>query len=131
MAKLEKVFDFRVDGVEVLLAAIPRRGLGVPLHLPRHRPDERIVYAYRMELDGVPMSSSLATIEIRPDGEGSQLTLTEYGVYFDGFREGGHEARARHRLAPTGSARPSTARRRRLFRVSPGTDQPPTPWGSG
>ena len=56
-------------------------------------PDQRIVYAYRMTIDGVPMSSSLATIEMRPDADGTHLTLTEYGVYFDGFRETGHEGR--------------------------------------
>jgi hypothetical protein len=50
-------------------------------------PNERIVYAYRMTLNGAPMSSSLATIELRPEGEGTHLTLTEYGVYFDGFTE--------------------------------------------
>ena len=50
-------------------------------------PGERIVYAYRMTLDDKPLSSSLASIEIRPEGDGTRLTLTEYGVYFDGFDE--------------------------------------------
>ena len=32
-----------------------------------------------------PLSSSLASIELKPDGAGTRLTLTEYGVYLDGF----------------------------------------------
>ena len=92
--QLEKAFDFRVDGVEVLVGRHPN-GVVSAFRCTYHDivPDERIVYAYRMEIDGVPMSSSLATIEIRPEGDGTQLTLTEYGVYFDGFRETGHTGR--------------------------------------
>jgi uncharacterized protein YndB with AHSA1/START domain len=52
-------------------------------------PDERIVYAYRMSLDGVPISVSLATIEIRPEGSGARLTVTEDGVFLDGYEDNG------------------------------------------
>jgi uncharacterized protein YndB with AHSA1/START domain len=84
--QLEKAFDFRVDGVEINVGRHPS-GMVSAFYCTYHdiEPDERIVYAYRMTLDGKPMSSSLATIEIRPEGEGARLTLTEYGVYFDGF----------------------------------------------
>ena len=80
--------------MEVLVGRHPS-GVVSAFHCTYHDivPDERIVYAYRMALDGVPMSSSLATIEIRADGDGAHLTLTEYGVYFDGFRESAHEGR--------------------------------------
>ena len=81
-----KAFDFRVDGQEILVG---RHASGVVsgFYCTYHDivPDQRIVYAYRMTLDDVPISSSLASIEIRPEGEGAHLTLTEYGVYFDGF----------------------------------------------
>ena len=84
--QLENAFDFRVDGVEI---NIGRHASGVvsAFYCTYHdiAPDERIVYAYRMTLDGKPLSSSLASIELRPEGEGTHLTLTEYGVYFDGF----------------------------------------------
>jgi uncharacterized protein YndB with AHSA1/START domain len=92
--QLEKAFDFRVDGVEVLVGRHPN-GVVSAFHCTYHDivPDERIVYAYRMAIDGVPMSSSLATVEIRPDGEGTHLTVTEYGVYFDGFGTSGNAGR--------------------------------------
>lgn len=48
-------------------------------------PNERIVYTYEMHMNGERISVSLATIEIRPNGAGSQLTLTESGAYLDGF----------------------------------------------
>ncbi len=85
----EKKWDFRVDGVEVL-AGRHASGKVTAFYCTYHDivPDQRIVYAYRMTLDGAPMSSSLATIEIRPDGKGARLTLTEYGAYFDGFSDG-------------------------------------------
>jgi uncharacterized protein YndB with AHSA1/START domain len=86
--KLERSLDFRVDGLEVSVGRHPS-GTVSAYYCTYHDivPDQRIVYVYRMTLDDVPLSSSLATIEIRPEGEGSHLTLTEYGVYFDGFGE--------------------------------------------
>jgi len=84
--QLENAFDFRIDGVEINIGR-HASGMVSAFYCTYHdiAPDERIVYAYRMTLDGRPMSSSLASIEIRPEGAGSRLTLTEYGVYFDGF----------------------------------------------
>jgi uncharacterized protein YndB with AHSA1/START domain len=86
--ELERAFDFRVDGVEIEVGRHPS-GVVSAFYCTYHDivPDQRIVYAYRMTLDGKPLSSSLASIEIHPEGEGSHLTLTEYGVYFDGFGE--------------------------------------------
>jgi uncharacterized protein YndB with AHSA1/START domain len=82
----QRTFDFRVDGQEVVIG---RHGGGTvsAFYCTYHDivPDQRIVYAYRMTLDGVPISSSLTTLEIRPEGEGAHVTLTEYGVYFDGY----------------------------------------------
>jgi uncharacterized protein YndB with AHSA1/START domain len=84
--QLENAFDFRVDGVEI---NIGRHASGIvsAFYCTYHDivPDRRIVYAYRMTLDGKPLSSSLASIELEPAGEGTRLTLTEYGVYFDGY----------------------------------------------
>lgn len=86
--QLENAFDFRVDGIEV---NVGRHASGVvsAFYCTYHDivPDRRIVYAYRMTLDGKPLSSSLASVELQPEGEGSRLTLTEYGVYFDGYGE--------------------------------------------
>jgi uncharacterized protein YndB with AHSA1/START domain len=82
----ERAWDFRVDGVEILSGKHPS-GVVSAFYCTYHDivPDQRIVYAYRMTLDGTPISSSLASIELTPDGEGTHLTLTEYGVYLDGF----------------------------------------------
>jgi uncharacterized protein YndB with AHSA1/START domain len=47
-------------------------------------PGMRIVHAYDMHRDDTRISVSLATIELEAQGEGTRLTLTEYGVYLDG-----------------------------------------------
>lgn len=46
-------------------------------------PDERIIYSYSMTIDGVPLSVSLATVEIAPTTDGARLRMTEHGAYFD------------------------------------------------
>ena len=48
-------------------------------------PDQRIIYTYDMDIDGKPISVSLATIELKAEGSGTRLTLTEQGAYLDGF----------------------------------------------
>jgi uncharacterized protein YndB with AHSA1/START domain len=48
-------------------------------------PDERIVYTYEMLMDGSRMSVSLTTVELKPEGERTVLTLTEQGAFFDGL----------------------------------------------
>jgi uncharacterized protein YndB with AHSA1/START domain len=86
--QLENAFDFRVDGVEI---NIGRHASGVvsAFYCTYHDivADQRIVYAYRMTLDGKPLSSSLASIELKAEGDGTRLILVEYGVYFDGYGE--------------------------------------------
>ena len=82
----ESSFDFRVDGRETMVG---RHGSGTVsgFYAVYHDivPDQRIVYAYRMTLDGVPISSSLASIELRAEGTGTHMTLTEYGVFLDSY----------------------------------------------
>ncbi|HTJ56403.1 MAG TPA: SRPBCC family protein [Devosiaceae bacterium] len=48
-------------------------------------PENRILYTYDMHLDGRKISVSLAAIEFAPSGDGTHLTLTEYGLYLDGL----------------------------------------------
>lgn len=45
--------------------------------------NERIVYNYEMRINGEKLSVSLASIEFAPNGTGTHLTLSEYGVFFD------------------------------------------------
>ena len=86
----EKAFDFRVDGTEVLVGKHPNGMVSAFYGVYQDIvPDERIVYAYRMTLDGLPISASLATVEITPKGGQTQLKITEYGAYFDGYDDAG------------------------------------------
>jgi uncharacterized protein YndB with AHSA1/START domain len=48
-------------------------------------PAQRIVYTYDMHHDRQRISVSVATIEFHAAGEGTQLTVTEQGVYLDGL----------------------------------------------
>ena len=56
-------------------------------------PDARLVFAYRMATEAGPMSASLTTIELVPQGTGTLLVQTEQGAYLDGSDDGtGREA---------------------------------------
>ena len=46
--------------------------------------DQRIVYTYEMHADEDRISVSVATVVFRPQGESTQLILTEQGVFLDG-----------------------------------------------
>ena len=52
-------------------------------------PDTRLVYAYEMHLDDRKISVSLATMALEPDGAGTKLTVTEHGVFLDGYDDSG------------------------------------------
>lgn len=45
-------------------------------------PNERVVYAYEMTVNGRKISTSLATFEILAEGAKTRLRLTEQGVYY-------------------------------------------------
>ena len=46
---------------------------------------DRMVFTYDMWVDDQHMSTSLTTIAVEPDGDGTRLTYTEQGVHFDGL----------------------------------------------
>jgi uncharacterized protein YndB with AHSA1/START domain len=88
--RAERSMDFRVGGREV--------SVGGPAGQPPHGfwahyydivPDQRIVYAYDMKLGDTPISVSLATIELKPEGAGTRVTVTEHGVFLDGYDDNG------------------------------------------
>lgn len=88
--QLERKWDFRVDGQEILRGRHPSGMISAFYAVYQDIvPNERIVYAYRMTQDGAPISASMATIEIRPEGSGTRLTVTEYGVFLDGYDDNG------------------------------------------
>jgi len=47
-------------------------------------PDRRIVLAYTMAVGGRRISASLATVELVAEGDGTRLTFTEQGAFFEG-----------------------------------------------
>src|SRR5690606_18060053 len=49
----------------------------------------RIVSTYDMWLDGVHMSTSLASFEFEPVDGGTRFTHTEHGVFFDRYWDDG------------------------------------------
>ena len=51
-------------------------------------PDARLIFAYRMATEEGPMSASLTTIELVPQGSGTLLVQTEQGAYLDGSDDG-------------------------------------------
>ena len=87
---VERAFDFREGGRE---RAVGRWDSGLVTQFDASYfdiiPNERIVYAYEMRLDGVKISVSLATIEFKPAGGGTRLLLTETGAFLDGYDDAG------------------------------------------
>jgi uncharacterized protein YndB with AHSA1/START domain len=77
--------DFRVGGQELHEGIDPR---GNPYTFRATYQDivepERIVYTYEMLLGQTRISVSIATVELRPDGDGTRLVYTEQGAFLDG-----------------------------------------------
>ena len=65
----------------------------------------RIVHTYDMWIDGVHMSTSVASYEFEPIDDGTRLTHAEHGVFFDQFWADGpnREAGSRGNLETLGS----------------------------
>jgi uncharacterized protein YndB with AHSA1/START domain len=80
------VFDFRVGGREYTEGPGPDGSLFTfDVRYYDIVPDNRIVYAYDMQMGGSRMSVSVATIEFKPDGAGTHLVVTEHGAFLDGL----------------------------------------------
>jgi uncharacterized protein YndB with AHSA1/START domain len=47
-------------------------------------PDRRIIVAYSMTIGDTRISTSLATVEFKPEGTGTRLVYTEQGAFLDG-----------------------------------------------
>ena len=82
----EWAFDFRVGGLDVAEGKF--HGGPVTRYEATYTnivERNRIVTTYDMWLDGVHMSTSIASFEFEPTATGSQLTHVEHGVFFDQF----------------------------------------------
>lgn len=81
---LEDRLDFSVGGSEVTRWRMPDGTVQeMAAHFLEIHPAERIVYAYVMRTAGVPISSSLVTIELLPAGETTRMVYTEQAVFGD------------------------------------------------
>jgi len=82
----EWAFDFRVGGRDVAEGAFHdgpvSRYVATYTDIVEH---SRIVTTYDMWLDGVHMSTSVASLEFEPTPDGTRFTHTEHGVFFDRF----------------------------------------------
>jgi uncharacterized protein YndB with AHSA1/START domain len=78
--------DFRVGGHEASQSE-PGADFAFAFDATYHDivPDERIVFSYDLALGGALVSVSLATVELRAAGGGTQLTYTEHGAFLDGL----------------------------------------------
>jgi uncharacterized protein YndB with AHSA1/START domain len=87
MKSEDATFDFREGGRETLVNVMDDGSrMGFYATYCDIVPDERIVYTYEMTMDDRRISVSVATVEVRPGaGGGTDLTLTEHGVYLDGL----------------------------------------------
>jgi uncharacterized protein YndB with AHSA1/START domain len=102
----EWAFDFRVGGRDVAEATFHNgpvsRFEATYTDIVEH---VRIVNTYDMWLDGVHMSTSVASFEFDPIAGGTRLTQVEHGVFFDQFWADGpnREAGSRGILEKLGS----------------------------
>ena len=82
----ERSHDFRVDGGEV--EAGKWRNGPMSRYVSTYTDiveKQRIVFTYDMWVDDRHMSTSLTTITLEPDGDGTLLTFTEQAVHLDGL----------------------------------------------
>lgn len=79
---IEDRFDFRVDGHESMNWRMPDGTYQAMLaHFLEVHPRQRIVYAYTMRTNDVPISSSLVTVEFEGRGGKTIMTFTEQAVF--------------------------------------------------
>ena len=82
----EWAFDFRIGGRDVAEGKFHNGPLSryeaTYTDIVEHN---RIVTTYDMWLDGLHMSTSVASLEFEPIAEGTRFTHIEHGVFFDQF----------------------------------------------
>jgi|SRR5215471_10854262 len=81
--------DFRVGGSERRRSVIksgPLAGTPITNHTTYQDivVNRRVVFAYTMMLGEKRISASLATVELLPNGKGTDLVFTDQGAYFEG-----------------------------------------------
>jgi uncharacterized protein YndB with AHSA1/START domain len=92
---IERAMDFRVGGRERVRGGF-QGGVTTTFDAIYHDivPRERIVYTYEMHLDERKISVSLATLQIKPAGQGrTKLLVDEQGAFLDGYDDAGSRER--------------------------------------
>ena len=93
--QIERKMDFRVGGRERVKGGF-EGGVTTTFDAIYYDivPRQRIVYAYEMWLDDRKLSVSLATLQIKPAGEGrTKLLVDEQGAFLDGYDDAGSRER--------------------------------------
>jgi uncharacterized protein YndB with AHSA1/START domain len=90
MEILERAFDFRVGGRELLKGRWASGLVAVfdALYFDI-TPGERIIYAYDLWHGDRKLSVSLATLEFHPAAGGTRFVMTEQGAFLDGYDDAG------------------------------------------
>ncbi len=88
----EQVFDFRTGGQEISEGG-PKGGFvsRYESRILEIVPDERIITAFMMYSDGVPITASLATTEFKHGDYGTLLKYTEQIAFLDGHAQNWHD----------------------------------------
>ncbi len=87
---LERYMDVRPGGRERLKVRW-LSGLVTTFDATYHDviPETRLVYSYEMHLDESKISVSLATMQVKAEGETTRLLVTEQGAFLDGYDDAG------------------------------------------
>jgi uncharacterized protein YndB with AHSA1/START domain len=92
---IERAMDFRVGGRERVRGGF-EGGVTTMFDAIYHDivPRERIVYSYEMHLDERKISISLATLQIKPAGQGrTKVLIDEQGAFLNGYDDVGSRER--------------------------------------
>jgi uncharacterized protein YndB with AHSA1/START domain len=91
----EWFFDFRIGGRDIAEGTFHdgpvSRYVATYTDIVEHN---RIVTTYDMWLDGIHMSTSVASLEFEPIDDGTRFTHVEHGVFFDQFWDDGAQREA-------------------------------------
>lgn len=79
------IFEFRVGGREFNAGKMGNDDYSFDVRYYDIVPDVRIVYAYEMHINQARISVSVATVELKPEGKGTHMVVTEHGAFLDGL----------------------------------------------
>lgn len=81
----EHIFEFRVGGREFNQGKVGDDTYTFDVRYQDIVEANRIIYTYEMKLNGERISVSVASVELRPEAEGTRMIVREDGVFLDGL----------------------------------------------